>query len=48
MSKLMHRPGALFVLPGLLFLALSAAIQEAGPSQPENGLFVEVHGQELP
>ena len=45
MSKLMHRPGAPFVLPGLLFLALSAAIQEAGPSRLENGPFVEVHGQ---
>lgn len=47
MSKYMHRPGVFLVLPGLLFLALSAAIQEAGPSRPEMGPLVEVHGQDI-
>ena len=47
MSKNMHRPGVFFILPGLLFLALSAAIQEAGSSQPEKGPLVEVHGQDI-
>ena len=47
MSKNMHRPGVFFVLPGLLFLALSAAVQEAGPPILEKGPMIEVHGPDI-
>ncbi len=47
MSKNTHKRGFFFFLPCLLFLALSAAVQEAGPPILEKGPMIEVHGPDI-